>query len=388
MKVLQVLNRRNSWGGEDHSVETTVQILKKYGHEAVLWSRDVAELGNGFRGKVRAFASGIYSLRSENEMADLINRERPDIIHVHNVYPQLSPSVLAACRKANVPVIWHPHDQRPICPTGLHLHSGQICEKCCGGREYWCVLQNCRNNLAESAAYAMRSAIHRRMRLFEKNYTLCVVWSEFLKQRLIAGGFNGTRIAVVDHPVSVPIDQEKTSSGDYVGYMGRISPEKGVKVLIEAARKLPDIEFRIAGDPSPMPSLSESKPANVKFIGWCDKNKVKQFYQHCRFIVIPSVCFEVFPTVAIEAMSFGLPVIGSRIGGIPEAIEAGITGALFEPGNSSDLANKIRSFWNDIDLCNQMGKMGRSRVIEKHSEEAYIVKLCAVYQNALKLSGN
>jgi len=385
VKVIQAFNRRKSWGGEDLSIKDTAEILRRNGVVVYEWIKDISDLGDGLWGKVRAFGASIYSWSSAREMTHIIESERPDVVHIHNLYPQLSPSVLVACRHSGTPVVWHPHDQRPICPTGFHLKNGSICERCCGGREYWCILRNCRNNVLESIAYAVRTYTARKLHFFHNNVTLFVVWSEFLKSRLVAGGFDERRIVVVPHPIKVPDFQFDPASGEYVGYVGRISLEKGVNVLISAAGRVSGTSVHIAGDSSRMPELVREAPGNAKFIGWLDRSGLPEFYRRCRFVVIPSVCFDVFPTVALEAMGYGIPVIGARIGGIPEVVRDGVTGLLFEPGNAGELAEKMRHLWDRPDLCTALGKTARQFVIETYRESVYCKHLLDVYSHAIGL---
>lgn len=382
MRVIQVFNRRQAWGGEDNSITDTVEMLQSRGIETYLWTKDVAELGGGLRGKMSAATSGIHSFRAAKEMNELIDSFRPDVVHAHNIYPQLSPAIFSVCRSRNVPVVWHPHDQRPICPTGLHLCQGRVCERCCGGREYWCVLKNCRGNILESAAYALRTYTARRSRVFHKCVTRFVVWSHFLKERLASGGFDPDRITVLPHPVRMPERVPAAAKKDYVAYIGRISPEKGVDTLLSAARALPDIPFRIAGDPKRMPALVKEVPGNVEFVGWCDRARLESLLGGARLMVIPSVCFEVFPTVALEALSCEVPVIGAKTGGIPEVVVEGSTGLLFRPGDPVELAQKIQYLFERPELCHEMGQAGRAAVQANYLENNYFESLMQVYRDA------
>jgi len=212
------------------------------------------------------------------------------------------------------------------------------------------------------------------------------VWSEFLKSRLVKAGYSADRIEVVPHPVYIPKDDDISPGGEYLGYMGRISPEKGIRTLVEAAKGLGDVPVHIAGDTNGDTELVNNAPPSVKFVGWCDQTQKKTFYHGARFIVIPSVCFEVFPTVALEALSYGVPVIGARIGGIPEVVIDNKTGLLFESRNSKQLAEKIRYLWERPKLCADMGKAGRDLVLEKYSEQSYFDALMQVFQRAIEIN--
>ncbi|MBW2647985.1 MAG: glycosyltransferase family 4 protein [Deltaproteobacteria bacterium] len=149
------------------------------------------------------------------------------------------------------------------------------------------------------------------------------------------------------------------------------------------ARRSSDILYKAAGSYELMPDLVKKAPVNFEFLGQVSGNKIEEFYKNSRFIVLCSICFEGFPMVLVEAMLRGLPVICSRIGGLPEIVEDGETGLLFEPGDTEELAGKIRFLWERPELCRKMGKAGREKVIKEFSPEKYYQRLMAVYNKAL-----
>jgi glycosyltransferase involved in cell wall biosynthesis len=388
MKVIQVFNYRKGRGGEEFIFENTVEILRRWGTSVEVWSRNLEELGQGLLGRAQAAMSGVYSFSSARQMRHLIRKSRPDLVHAHNIYPQLSPSIFAACQSLGVPVIWHRHDHRPMCPTGQCFLNGRTCELCVGGREYHCVLKNCRKNFAESIAYATRTNLARKLRLLTKNVTLFIAPSEYLKNCLEHAGYGREKTVVVHHPVNVSSNDRIPYAGKYVGYVGRVSAEKGVGTLVSAAALVPHISVSIAGDASKCCDVLSKAPKSVSLLGGIPRTHLKRFYRGARFVVIPSICFDVFPTVALEALSHGIPVIGSRIGGIPEIVQDGITGFLFEPGNVDELAGKMRLLWENPDLCRQMGRAGRKLVSDEHSEDAYYRDLLDVYEKAIEIQKN
>ena len=319
-------------------------------------------------------------------MMELIQAESPDIAHVHNVFPQLTPSVLNACKRAGVPVVLHCHDYRLTCPVTSHLHDLKVCDRCRGGREYWCALNNCRGDIPESVAYAIRHAVVRAFRLVTDNVTLFVVLSEFAKHHLVNRGFREEQIVVLRNPVLLPESAVDPSGGEYAAFVGRLVPEKGTDTLLAAAAWLPELPIRLAGSGPLMPRLVKSAPGNVTFAGHLNRENLVQFYKKARFLVIPSRWFEMCPLVISEGMSYGLPVVASRIGGLPELVEEHVTGLLFEPGNSEDLASKMELLWKNPQLCRQMGKAGRQKAFLEYSEELYYKRLMAIYAKAIELT--
>jgi glycosyltransferase involved in cell wall biosynthesis len=291
-----------------------------------------------------------------------------------------------ASKRAKVPVVMTIHSFALICPTTFHYYKGAVCEKCCGDREYWCALKNCRDNIFESIAYSIRTAIARKFRLYKDTVTIFIVLAEFAKNRMIDAGFDSDKIMVVPNMVSIPCKINNPTKGNYVAYSGRFSSEKGIETLLSSAKILSNVPFRIAGDGPIYNSLFKNKSDNVEFTGWLDRKKIMLFYSEARMVVIPSNCLEMFPMVVLESMAIGLPIIASRIGGLSEIVDDGITGLLFEPGNEMDLAEKIKILWNDKNLCKKMGVAGREKVIDKYSEESFQQRLISVYDKAIENS--
>ena len=383
MKILQIHNYHQFRGGQEIMFETISRTLTEKGHDVFALKRNNADV-QGLRGKLHAFNEGNYSMSVKEEVSSIIQSKHPDIVHVHNVYTLISPSVLVACRRYNVPVVIRCADFRFIsCPTGTHLKNGSICERCIGGREFWCALKNCKGNVCESFAYALRTMIARKYRFFKDNVTLYIPPSAFVRQRMIDVGFPQDRIIVIPNMVPVPETVKENSSGKYIAYAGRISPEKGIDTLLTAAGRT-GLPVRIAGSTSGNLEFDEMTPPNVSFVGFLDRDRLAGFYQKARFSVVPSICFETFGLVAAEAMSYGLPVIASRIGALPEIVEDGVTGFLFTPGNSEELAGKMKLLWENPDLCRQMGKAAQEKVTREYGQDLYYRRLLETYRRAIE----
>jgi glycosyltransferase involved in cell wall biosynthesis len=365
--------------------ESIVRLLRREGHEVCVFERSSKDI-RGLTGKMRALTEGVYSISARKAVALLLAAERPDVVHVHNLYPLISPSVLVACREAQVPVVMRCPNYRLTCPISYHFRKGAVCELCCGGREYWCVLKNCRDSVPESVGYALRNAVARKWRLFWDNVTLYVPPTEFVKRRAVDAGLPAERIVVVPNMISAPDSgTEASGDGEYIAYAGRISPEKGIATLLASVRRT-GLPVRLAGDYSGMPEIVKTAPASAKFIGHLNRNQLNGFYRDARFLVVPSVWFEPFGLVVAEAMSRGLPVIASKMGGLPEIVEDGVTGLLFEPGNAEDLAEKMQLLWGSPNMCRQMGMAGREKAIREYSEDVYYKRLMVVYKKAIQVN--
>lgn len=364
-------------------IQRIVELLRNHGHDVRLFFKDSADISAQFRGQARAFFSGIYSNKSRREIRTVLRDFRPDLVQIQNLFPLISPSVLPEIKLYGVPVVMRISNYRLVCPNGLFLSHGSVCERCRSGREYWCILRNCEDNPLKSLGYAVRNWVARKKRFFLDNITCYYAQTNFQKKCLIGEGFSEDKISVIPNMVEDRLGKPGTGLGGYIGYAGRVSPEKGPSVLVEAARRCSQISFKMAGDYQRMPELFSNAPSNVEFFGHLDREALKRFYQNCRIFILPAIWFEGFPGVLIEAMLSGRPVVCSRIGGLPEIVEDGKTGLLFEPGDYEDLAEKINYLWERPDLCKEMGDAGRNKVLNEYSPERYYEKLTKIYEAAM-----
>ncbi len=383
MRIIQVHNWHRFGGGSETVVRETTRLLREKNHEVLLEVRDSRKLGRGASGRVMAFLCGIYCPSGRKAMARLVREYKPDLVHVHELYPFFSPWALVECRRAGVPVVMTCHDCRFTCPVTIHWRKGTVCRLCAGGHEYWCMVKNCRGNVFESGGYALRSFVARKWGLFKNNVSRYIAPTEFIRGLMVEAGLPAELIAVVPNMVSVPSGHADPSFGTYIAYAGRISHEKGVDTLLASAR-MTGLPVCLAGDYSPMPELVSAAPQNVSFVGHLNKKELLVFYRNARCLVVPSISLESFGIVIAEAMAQGLPVIASRIGGIPEVVDDGVTGILFEPGNAEDLSDKMIWLWEHDDVCRQMGLAGREKAIREYSEGVHYQRLMDVYQASVK----
>ncbi|MCK4981824.1 MAG: glycosyltransferase family 4 protein, partial [Victivallaceae bacterium] len=342
MKIAIVHNEYGKFSGEEAVVRDQIELLKSQGHEVVTFIRSSVEISNMFFGKIQAFLCGIYNPFAVRAFREFLKQKQPDIIHIHNLFPLISPAILPECKKAGIPVVMTVHNYRLICPNGLFMNSGGICEKCSGGKEWNCVKYNCENSRLKSFGYALRNRFARFKRYYLDNVDIFAVLTEFQRQKLIKNNFPEKKIIVLAN-MNVDIDKVKKSinQGDYVAYAGRLSKEKGIDLIIAAAAKLPRIKFKLAG--SGAEQFRDNAPANLEFCGYLSGDELDDFYSNCRFAVMASTWYEGFPITLLDAMACGKTVIVPDIGGLPE-IEGGIT---FPPGNISVFTEKIKELWDN-----------------------------------------
>ena len=360
-----------------------VQVLREHQHDVLTYFPSSAQIRTCVD-KLRAFFTGIYSRTSRSQLRKTFINGRPDIVHIQNLFPLISPSILPEACAKDLPVVMRCANYRLICPNGLLLSDGELCERCLGGREWHCIFHNCESTLPKSIGYAIRSYVARRFRLFLDNVALYICQTDFQRSKLASGGVPLRRLEVVPNMAS-PIPEHAHTGGQFIAYVGRMSPEKGIPTFVEAARSISRISFRAAGSLARMEHLVQLAPSNLTFTGYLARMGLDSFYNECCILVCPSVCYEGFPSVIIDAMVRGKPVICSRIGGLPEIVDHGVTGLLFEPGNAEDLVDKIRYLWERPNLCRQMGMAGREKALREYSPEKYYDRLMAVYARAIKL---
>jgi len=379
----------NAYGkpsGEEVVVESVSRMLTDRGHHAELFACSSAEIESMCLGKSRAFISGIANPRARRSFRDFIHVTRPDVVNIHNLYPLLSPSILPECTASSVTTLMTVHNFRLICPNGLFLSHGEICEKCGGGREYWCVLRNCEGHLIKSIGYALRNAVARKFKMYMKNVQVFACLTRFQRRKLIEAGFPEERVVVIPNALDSGLEEAHLSpgEGEYVGFVGRICHEKGIDTLLAAARRRPDIPFQIAGHASEEDPITANPPQNVTFRGHLNSEGLRNFYLHARFIIMQSRWYEGFPMVLLEAMKYGKPAIGPRLGGIPEIIMEGKTGLLFEAGNIEEYVACIDRLWDSPETCAVMGAGAQARLKSEYSADRYYQRFMAAVELAKK----
>jgi glycosyltransferase involved in cell wall biosynthesis len=389
MKIIQIHNSTKDRGGGEIAFEQISKLLIERNHNLIRLVRSNSELSNNIVKKIIAFVTGSFSISAYYRMLKIIRLHKPDIVHVHGIYPFFTPSILVACKKKNIPVLLHCHSFQLICPCSILFHENAICDLCIEKNAFWCVLKNCRKNIFESIAYALRFFIAKRFNLYKNNVDYFIAPTKFVKDRLILAGFNKDQIFILPNIVNMNYRSADIYNGQYVAFVGRLSPEKGIATLVSAAEQLPKIQFSVAGEGNLMNGLRQRALSNLKFLGFLNTHELEDFYCRARFIVVPSLCFETFCLVAAEAMSYGLPIIASNLGGLKELIDDRATGLLFKTGDVDDLIKKIRILWNNPSLCQKMGALGRSKVRRDYNEDKFLNRLMYIYEKTiLKTASN
>jgi glycosyltransferase involved in cell wall biosynthesis len=350
---------------------------------------EFSEVSRGFdpARSLRAAARVLYSMEAKKKIERLIEDTGPDLAHVHNIAHHLSPSVLVGMKRHGLPVVQTLHDHKLICPSTLLFSGGQVCERCKHSRFYNAVLRRCkRDSLAASALAALELYLHRAMRIYEKNVDVFIAPSRFLRDKMIEFKMDGRKIVHIPQLIDAGAYSPSYDHGDYFIYFGRLSVEKGVYTLIEAMRRLNGAKLYVAGE-GPLKAELESRAAgagDVRFLGYVPHEKLMDLVRNAMFAVIPSECYDNAPMSVYESFALGKPVVGSRIGGIPELIEHGENGLLFEPGDADGLAERIDYLRANRSRIPEMGRSARERLEREHSGARHFEAVTGVYRELLR----
>lgn len=369
VKILIVHNDYGKPSGEEAVVDRMAAMLRARGHEVAFYRLTSAGRRDSLWGRVEGFACGLYSPAGVRGLRRALRRERPDVVNVHNLYPFISPAALFQCRRAGVPVVMTVHNFRLLCPTGLFMRGGRPCELCLArGNEWPCVCHNCEHALLKSVGYAARNAVARLTGAYRKSVTAYACITDFQRRRLLSGGFDAGRLFVIPNSMDAPAAFVPTVGG-YVAYVGRLSEEKGYDLLVDVARRHPEIEFRLAG--ALRDGCEENVPRNVRLLGHLSKDDLGAFLRDACLVALPSRCYEGFPMTILEAAAYGKPVVGPDHGGFTEIIGHGddAIGRLFRPGDVSDLEEKIIELWNDPASTMRLGQKAFEKLRVKYSTE-------------------
>lgn len=388
MKILIAHNFYQVPGGEDAVARSEVAMLKSFGEEVVTYERHNNEFEkfNPVK-KVAHFLSLAHNQYSYRHLREVLRKHRPDVAHFHNIYYLLTPSVYQACRDEGVPVVQSLHNYRMMCSNGLLFRDGHVCEDCLTKNIWEGVKHRCFRDSAVMTLL-MASTLDRLWKrgVWVDGVDRYIVAAQFTRRKYVDRGISIEKIAFKPHFID-PAPERRVKDAGYVLYLGRLSQEKGVDVLLNAWGMLKDIPLKIAGT-GPMGSslkkiVVDNALSHVEFLGLLEPAQCQDLLREAKVVVIPSVCYENFPRVVVEAFACGIPVIASRLGSLQELVEDGETGLLFEPGNAPALAHAVRLCFENRMKVSYMGDNARRVFEEKYSARANHQKLVEIYTDVI-----
>lgn len=335
----------------------------------------------GVLNKIKQGVKFVRSAEAVNKLKGLVENEKPDIAHLHNIYHQLTPSIISVLKRNGVRVVLTLHDGKLICPSYLMLAKGKVCTTC-EGRSFWRPLvTNCVGSRRQEVLLMLEAYWHKWARSYEY-VDIFLSPSRFLA-KLVSQRIPESKIRVLRNGIDLDSYKPGFRDDGYALYFGRLSREKGIETLLEAHSKLGNrIPLKVVGS-GPLERELKEHYQHAQFLGYHASEELKKTIGNSGFVVVPSECYENCPMVVLEAMAMGKPVIGTRMGGIPEQIDDGRTGFLFEMGSVKELAEKMMLLSENTQIRHQMGKAAREKVEREYSFDAHCTKLINIYEELL-----
>lgn len=390
-------------GGAEVSLFETANLLRSKGHKIVFFSMlhprnspseyekyfvsNVDYDKDGFKNKINVSLKILYSFEAKRKIKELIENEKPDIVHLNNIYHQLSPSILHAIKKFNLPVVMSLRDYKMVCASYSMLVDGKPCEACCGGRYFRVIKNRCvKNSLTKSTLCALEMYSHHKILHIYDSIKVFISPSKFLKNKIKEMGFKGSLVYLPNFVKLEDFEPVYDWQDNSIAYVGRLSKEKGLFTLIDAVKGL-NVKLKIIGEGALKDELlnkiQKDKINNIFFLGYMKGEELKKEIRKSMFIVAPSEWYENSPRSVIEAFALGKPAIASRIGGIPELVRDNMTGLSFEPGNLKDLRFKIECLINKPDKIIEMGRNARIMVEQELNPEKHYERLMEIYKQVI-----
>lgn len=385
MRILVAHNRYKNLGGETVAVNAEIELLKDHGHALAVLEADNAQI-TGLSRELKTALEAPYSSAMKRCMAARIAEFKPDVVHVHNFFPLLSPSIYYACGEAGVPIVQTLHNYRIICPGALLFRSGRPCEDCVGKVFAWPgILHACyKGSRLGTASVAAMAGTHHWLGTWRNRIDCFIALTNFSRRKLIEGSLPAHKIVV--KPNFAP-DPERARGGQngFAFFAGRLSAEKGIMTVLSAWTQLDNtVPLKIAGDgPLKGEVIRRASDGRIQYLGVLSRDIVQELMGEASFLLFPSLCYENFPLSIVEAFACGIPVIASRLGAMEEIVEDRRTGLHFRPGDAADLAAKIEWASRHPAEIAQMGQEARKQYLKEYTPERNFDLLMHVYDRVV-----
>jgi len=400
-------------GGDWTAIENLVRLYERQGHTVIPFAmKDPRNLPTPYEryfvdnidyrtlnshrsvaSSIRVLGRSIYSLASRRSLDELLRDVRVDVAHLHGPGPQITCSILSLLKAHRIPTIWTLHDYWLLCPATSFVRRGEVCERCRGNRFYECTLGRCKKDSYPASLVASLAAYARHMQNVHRYVDRFICPSRMLYDKFVEFGFAESELVHIHNPFDTealrkPLPHIPSSYGRYILCTGRVEREKGVFTLMQAMGALPGVNLVILGEGTQLDACrnmaARGKAGNVFCPGRVGKEEVYSFIQDSLFVVCPSEVYENMPYSVVEAMLLGKPVVGSRIGGIPEFVLDDVTGLTFAPGNVQDLTEKLMCLLSDQQKRESCGRSAQKYMARLVSFDAHYRRMQEVFRD-LKL---
>ena len=414
MRILMVQTYHYYRGGDSTYMFNLTRLLEEHGHEVIpfamqhprnletKWSSYFADeidfpkllAEKSPRSALKVLTTSTYNRQARACLTRLIEEVKPDLAHFHNIHGHLTTSIIGPLRKRGIPIVWTLHDYRLVCPNTTFLCGDEVCERCLPTNYFNVVRRRCKKGSLPASAIAMLTTYFDRLTRVPARIDRFITPSAFLKGKLVEGRIDPGRITVIPNCVDVSsfnVGQEQ----DYFLYFGRLSYEKGIDLLIRAVAEMAaDGTLADAGAPKLKvvgegPSLEElqalvdATAAPVEFLGFRTGDDLRDLLEGAQFVVVPSRWYENLPFSVMESLATGKPLLAADIGGIPEMVDDGVNGVLFEPGDVASLKTGIARLLGDADLRGRMSVAGRDKAERLYDRQGHYDRIKAVYDELL-----
>jgi glycosyltransferase involved in cell wall biosynthesis len=389
MKILFVHNYYQNSGGEDVVVANERALLINRGHDVALYTDDNHRITSGLD-KLKTASSLYSSNASYQKLNAIVKVFKPEVIHAHNLFPLITAATYDVAFENRIPVVQTLHNYRTVCASGLLFRDNKPCELCIKNSPYYAALHKCyRGSLLGSLAVAQMINKHRRLKTWSEKIDHFIALTEFAKEKLVSANFPSEKITVKPNFTIVRQKQAENLPKNSVIFVGRVSQEKGIQTLIDAwmiKRSMPLPRLKIIGDGPLLKSLVHKcrDNKNISFLGQQPEVVVTQEMETAKFLVFPSICYEGFPMVIVEALEKGLPVLCSDLGSMTSIIEDGVTGLYFKPNNPLDLSEKSNFLSKNEELLNVMGENCKRMYVRKYTPEKNYQALMSIYSGVIE----
>ena len=387
VRVIQVHNRYVHPGGEDAVAAAEAALLRSRGNEVLEFGASNAEaMSAGRLPLARTLLASTWNKEVYARARQAIREFKPAVVHCHNFFFALSPSIFGAARDEGVPTVMTLHNFRLLCPGALLMRSGRICEHCVGKSPWHGVLRRCyRGSALQTALVARMITRNRRAGTWDRLVDAYIALTDFCRGVFVRGGLPADKLYVKSSCLlEDPLPAESPGAGAV--FVGRLSAEKGLRTLLAAWREFPETPLTIVGDGPDRPVLQDLAAAlsKVSFPGYAGGPEVMARIKQASFLILPSECYETFGRCIMEAYACGRPVVASRLGAMAELVKDGETGLLFEPGNARDLATKVKALLANPAECQRLGRAARAEFEAKYTADRNYEMLMTIYRRVIE----
>jgi len=381
MRILMVHNRYQIRGGEEECYEAEVSLLREGGHQVDTYEDNNDRVST--LGKFRSGIETVWSPKNYQAIKSSLSEKSYDIVHIHNFFPLISPAIYYAAKSQRVPVVQTLHNYRLLCPNAKFFRDNRVCEDCLNQAIPWSgILHGCyRDNMAATGSVVVMLAIHRALRTWATMVDRYIVLTEFTREKFIQGGIPAKKLII--KPNFVPDPGVGKGNGGYALYAGRLSPEKGIDLLLSAWKQLGNkIPLKIVGD-GPLANQVAEAIKTIPGVEWLGRKHLEEVYtllKEATFLAFPSQWYEGLPRIVIESFAMGTPVISANLGSMSSLVKPYLTGLHFQSGNREDLVTKVQWVLANSEKLPEMRQAARSEFESHYTAQENYRQLIAIYR--------